>query len=224
MKKLRKSLYVKFRPVILYRDNFYKIYKIFKEQCGKVTIIADYMELEKSEEIDDFVGALLKEEFTDISNLDIQGHSPGISLTLTKYSTELYAKNDSAKDKEIFEELREILKHKQISNFNIQNNVGFFIYFMIIFSIFIISIVEYIDTVNQEHINIPLDVIPIFVMAIVFFIVKFVSIHKQNKHKVLHLKKEYKDTKLLNKCEKYSTICTIIAGIVVAILVAIFKT
>jgi hypothetical protein len=210
MKKVREKLSIEFRPVTLYRDDFYKIYKIFNKECKKVTINADGMELEEREGINDFIDSILKEEFTNISNLDIQGHSPDISLTLTKYSTELYAKNNLAKDKEIFEELREILKPRQTSNFNIQSNVGFYIYMAIFF------IAIYITTYS---VNKDLHIVLIF---IVFLIVVFLSKQMTNKHKVLHLNKEYKDTKLSNKCEKKPTICMIIAIIVIAIIGAIF--
>ena len=215
MKKIRKKLSIEFRAITLYRNDFYKIYKIFKEQCEEVIIIADNMESEESEGIDNFIDAVLKEESTKISNLDIQGHSPNISLTLTNYSTELYASNNSPKDTEVFEELCEILKPKQISNFNIHSNVGVHTY-MAIFSISIsVSIVVYFDIVNKMLYTSLISIIVIFIML-------FLSEQMKNKHKVLHLKKEHKDKKLSNKCEKKPTICKIISGIVMFILGVIF--
>lgn len=213
MKKLRKQLFIELRPVTLYKDDFYKIYKIFKEQCEEVTIIADNMKLEKSEGVDDFVDAVLKEEFADISNLKIKVSSPYMTIDMHNYLTRLYASNDSAKDKEIFEELREILKHKQISIFNIQRPVSILIYNTII----IIAIFSFNYLANQKYISI--NTTYIIVYTLIWY---FLSAQATKKHKVLHLKKEYKDTKLFNKCEKNPTICKIIAGIVVSILLAIF--
>src|SRR4030043_175056 len=88
MRKIKKPISIKIRPIRLFLEDVKEIENVFKEHCETYTILTDDYELESLEELE----KIGKEKITGLS---FKSSKPDISLNISKNGVSIYSSPDN---------------------------------------------------------------------------------------------------------------------------------
>lgn len=158
MRKKEKSLKRAISVVRLYRDDFYTLIKILKDNCNKIEIIADEHELDDPQEIEQINQRLVR-------SLEIKTDTPYLRIRLdrTVAKIEAFIHEDDIATFGLFKKVEEFFQKKQRPLLFLKNRYIHFIKVLSIASV-IIYLLGYHDVFGSSL----MIVGPIFSIALVF--------------------------------------------------------